>query len=150
MHLADWDLALRLSLVASAASVPDLLVAYTLHGSNMQTDERGLEAELEQFPRKHATARAASGVVLDERSWLRWRISARRLAGDAHGAARAGHGDWGESKADLAMLLRAVVLVVGGERAMRAGRRLRASDVVPRTSRNGWFGASRFAPSTGR
>jgi GT2 family glycosyltransferase len=130
VHLADWDIALRLSRVAKAASVPHLLVAYTLHGANMQTDERGLEVELERFARKHASARAAAGAVLDEPSWLRWRISARRLAGDVRGAARA---SWrlGRTQGDLGMLLRAVVLGVGGERAMRLGRRLRSSQVAP-------------------
>lgn len=125
-HLADWDLGLRLSAHAAAVALPDRLVAYTLHGANMQTDERILEAERDRFARKHAEA----GIALDEASWLRWRASARRLGGDRRGTALA-YWRLGRSGGGPAMLVRAAVLTVAGEPAMRLVARARRSPRPP-------------------
>jgi glycosyltransferase involved in cell wall biosynthesis len=123
-HMADWDLLLRLSGTAHAASASEPLVAYTLHGSNMQQDDAELEAELEHFERKHASARKATGVSLDRTAWINWRIRARRLAGDRRGAAASCLRLAWQSR-DPAMVARGIVIAVGGERAAGAARAMR-------------------------
>jgi glycosyltransferase involved in cell wall biosynthesis len=125
-HLADWDMALRLSQSAPAAAVPEPLVAYTLHGSNLQADESGLSADLALFEAKHGPARAALGVQLDEVAWLRWRLEARRLRGDRRGAARV-YLALAARERKLGLLLRALMLRMAGKRAMRIGRAIRTA-----------------------
>jgi glycosyltransferase involved in cell wall biosynthesis len=120
-HLADWDFAVRLSGVGDGAAIPDLLVACTLHESNMHLDERSLLLELEHFDAKHAPARAALGVESDRAAWLRWRIAARRRAGDRFGAARA-YLELAWKGRDPVLFARGTFMALGGERAMEAGR----------------------------
>jgi cellulose synthase/poly-beta-1,6-N-acetylglucosamine synthase-like glycosyltransferase len=66
--LADWDLWLRLASKATAAATPDLLVAYTLHPSNMHLDapDRVLE-DFRRFRRVHDVTPAAEIELLE---WL--------------------------------------------------------------------------------
>jgi glycosyltransferase involved in cell wall biosynthesis len=122
-HLADWDFAVRLSGIGQGVALPHLLVASTLHESNMQLDEPPLVAELQRFDAKHAASRAALGVVPDRAAWLRWRIAARRRAGDRLGAARA-YLELAWKCRDPVLFTRGLFMGLGGERAMDAGRRV--------------------------
>jgi hypothetical protein len=66
--LADWDLWLRLASKATATATPDLLVAYTLHASNMHLDapDRVLE-DFRRLQRVHEVTPAAEIELLE---WL--------------------------------------------------------------------------------
>lgn len=79
--LADWDLWTRLALVSPLATVWRPHVAYVLHGANMTARPRGFDAELDRVRTKHAAARAAAGVELDEDAWARWFAEVARRGG---------------------------------------------------------------------
>ena len=66
--LADWDLWMRLASRATATATPDLLVAYTLHPSNMHLNapDRVL-ADFDRFQRAHDLSPAAEIELLE---WL--------------------------------------------------------------------------------
>ena len=66
--LADWDLWMRLASRATATATPDLLVAYTLHSSNMHLNapDRVL-ADFDRFQRAHDLTPAAEIELLE---WL--------------------------------------------------------------------------------
>ena len=66
--LADWDLWMRLASTATATATPELLVAYTLHSSNMHLDapDRVL-ADFDRFQRAHDVTPAAEIELLE---WL--------------------------------------------------------------------------------
>jgi glycosyltransferase involved in cell wall biosynthesis len=66
--LADWDLWMRLASRATATATPDLLVAYTLHSSNMHLNapDRVL-ADFDRFQRAHDVTPAAEAELLE---WL--------------------------------------------------------------------------------
>jgi glycosyltransferase involved in cell wall biosynthesis len=128
--IADWDLVLRLSARATGVSVPESLVAYTHHGSNMHSDERRLAEERDWFVRKHAAAYEQMGVRLDEDSWLRWRLGARQLSGDARGAGRVAL-RLGVRRRDPRLLVRGAGLMIGGRPALRLARRARRARAGP-------------------
>lgn len=84
--LADWDLWLRLTAVAPAAPVPELLVAYTAHGGNMHVARpRAVIDEYRVLARLQADRNPAA-PLLDEAGFVRWvgddtrRSGRRRLA----------------------------------------------------------------------
>ena len=122
--LADWDFNVRLSAAGPGAVVPERLVAWMLHGTNMHQAETRLAQEFSYIERKHAAARAAAGVRLDREHWLRWRSETRRRAGDRRGTA-AGYWQLGIESRDPKMLGRGVGMWLGGERALSIARRLR-------------------------
>ena len=66
--LADWDLWMRLASRATATATPDLLVAYTVHSSNMHLNapDRVL-ADFDRFQRAHDLTSAAEIELLE---WL--------------------------------------------------------------------------------
>lgn len=84
---ADWDFHLRLSESAYGVGVPKRLVAYTIHPGSMHLNEEQAVRELALFERKHAVKRA--GKCAETRSYLRWRASSYRTAGDRKNASRA-------------------------------------------------------------
>jgi glycosyltransferase involved in cell wall biosynthesis len=122
--LADWDFNIRLSAAGTGCVVPEQLVAWMLHDTNMHQTEARLGRELAYVERKHAAARAATGVRLDREHWLRWRSETRRRAGDRWGTA-AGYWQLGRASKDLKMIGRAVGMWLGGERALTMARWLR-------------------------
>jgi Glycosyl transferase family 2 len=66
--LADWDLWMRLASRATATATPDLLVAYTVHASNMHLNAPGrVLADFDRFQRAHDLTPAAEIELLD---WL--------------------------------------------------------------------------------
>jgi hypothetical protein len=130
--LADWDFNLRLSATGTGAVVPERLVAWMLHGTNMHQAETRLAQEFCYIERKHAAARAAAGVRLDRAHWLRWRSETRRRAGDRRGTA-AGYWQLGLESRDPKMLGRAVGMWLGGERALSIARRMRPGRDVDAT-----------------
>jgi len=130
--LADWDFNIRLSAAGPGGVVPERLVAWMLHGTNMHQAETRLAQELSYIERKHAAARVAAGVRLDREHWLRWRSETRRRAGDRRGTA-AGYWQLGIESRDARMLGRGMGMWLGGERALRIARRLRPGRDVRET-----------------
>ena len=124
VHLADWDFMARLSARNRGAMTPEKLVGYTVHRGNMHRDDSILGEELRRFERKHADELARVGTSIDRASWLQWRAAARRSAGDRLGSAGA-HLKLGWHRRDPAVAARGVALALGGERTMRAARRVR-------------------------
>lgn len=122
-HTADWDLLIRLSANASAAMTPEHLVAYTVHGANMQFRDGAIAHELRYIKSKYASARRELGVSIDRAWWLHWRADARRLAGERLGTASA-YLQLGWLERDPRMVARAVILLAGGERSMTVMRHL--------------------------
>jgi glycosyltransferase involved in cell wall biosynthesis len=122
--LADWDLHVRLSAEGPAATVPDPLVAYALHETNMHLAEASSLTELQRFDSKHGLERRRLGVSLDRAWWLRGRVDSRRRAGDHRGAGVA-LCQLGRLTREPGLVARGVVLWLGGERAMTAARVLR-------------------------
>ncbi len=127
MHIADWDLLIRLSASATPAMTPEYLLAYTLHGTNMQRrGGRALAQELRRVQSKYAPARAQLGVSIDRAWWLQWRAGASRLAGNRFRAGSA-YVQLGWLERDLQMIARGVVMAAGGEPALAATRRVAAT-----------------------
>jgi glycosyltransferase involved in cell wall biosynthesis len=122
-HVADWDFAVRLSAAGEGIVVNEKLVACTLHEMNMHLDEAALLAEIRRFDAKHAAARTALGVSPDRIAWLRWRVTARRRAGERRGAALA-YLELAGRCGDPVALTRGLAMGLGGERAMRLGQRV--------------------------
>jgi hypothetical protein len=118
-HLADWDLAVRLTSAGTAVVAQGPLLACTLHGGNMQLDEAALAAELERFAKRHEPARRAMTVELDTLGWLRWRILAQRRGGSRLAAARA-YARLGWKGRDAGSLARGLAIAILGPRAADA------------------------------
>ena len=125
--LGDWDLAVRLSDAGRSAMTPDHLVAYTVHETNMHSDEAAVQGELQQFERKHAHARAAQGVSVNRPFLILWRANGRRHRGDNRGAA-IDYLRLGWLRRDPRPLVRGIVLGLGGDRVIRSARRLMQRD----------------------
>jgi glycosyltransferase involved in cell wall biosynthesis len=66
-NLADWDLWVRLSLVAPLAAVPHPLTAYLRHPSSLSKDLRSIRREFEHVQAKFALERAARGLASSHR-----------------------------------------------------------------------------------
>ena len=80
-HLADWDLWMRFSAAAPVAACPDVLVAYTMHSSNMHSaDTATAYGELERLE--------ARGVDADRVLFARWVAWGHRRAGRRLAASR--------------------------------------------------------------
>ncbi len=62
-NLADWDMWLRLSLVAPLAVVDAPLVGYLRHRRSLSHDASGMRRELDHINVKHATTRTAWGLT---------------------------------------------------------------------------------------
>ena len=84
--LADWDLHLRLAAAGPGAAIPDVVVAYTVHRTNMHYDETGIHDELARLDAKHSAG--GRGLHVDPEAWLRWRLSAQMLSGQRARAVR--------------------------------------------------------------
>ena len=81
-QLADWDLWIRLALAAGAESIPDVLVAYTMHQQNMLlTDRRDVFPELEYLAEKHRAASERLGARPDRARFARWVAQGHRRGG---------------------------------------------------------------------
>ena len=90
MHLADWDLWVRLAAEARGAACPEPLVGYRLHPASMRSTSGGAIAELTRFDRKHSERAAVGGPGRppDGRIWFyRWLSDGQLLAGRRVGAA---------------------------------------------------------------
>ncbi len=138
-HLADWDFVLRLSQAGAAVAVDEPLIAYRLHGANMQIDDTGLMDELRYLNEKYTEASAANAASIDMAGWWRWRINARRLAGDRRGTAAA-YIRLARVTRNPQDAIRGVAMMLGGERAMSFARHLGRSQrqaVAP-----GWLEAA--------
>jgi glycosyltransferase involved in cell wall biosynthesis len=85
--LEDWDLWLRLSLVAEARYLPDVLATYRLRRGGMSQDRRRMDASrfrvLDALRHRHPEALAALGrrgrrVVADVHNWFGYQAYASR------------------------------------------------------------------------
>jgi glycosyltransferase involved in cell wall biosynthesis len=121
--LADWDLLTRLTAIGEGAATPDHLVGYTIHSEGMHRDHEAAADERHRLERKHADARAAAGVSIDEASWWRWRASTLRRQVDRRRTAAA-LAKVGWYTGDPRMLVRAAAMRIGGETAMSGARRV--------------------------
>jgi glycosyltransferase involved in cell wall biosynthesis len=66
-NLADWDLWVRLSLVAPLAAVPRPLTAYLRHPSSLSQDLRSIRREFDHVGAKFTRERAARGLASSHR-----------------------------------------------------------------------------------
>jgi glycosyltransferase involved in cell wall biosynthesis len=121
--MEDWDLLIRLTAIGEGAATPDHLVGYTIHSGGMHNDREAAADERHRLERKHADARAAAGVTIDEASWWRWRASTLRRQGDRRRTAAA-LAKVGWYTRDPTMVLRAAAMRIGGESAMTGARRV--------------------------
>lgn len=71
-NLADWDMWLRLALVAPLAEVDAPLVGYVRHRRSMSHDPSRMRRELEHIKVKHAAPRASWGMSDASLFHLRW------------------------------------------------------------------------------
>ncbi|MBI4636038.1 MAG: glycosyltransferase [Candidatus Rokubacteria bacterium] len=99
--LEDWDLWLRLSLVAPARYVPAVQATYRLHGGSMSRDRALMDMRrfqvLDKLRRVHPEALARLGwrgrrIIADVHNWFGYQAYAR--------------GDWSEARARLVASLR--------------------------------------------
>lgn len=125
-HLADWDMALRLSARGHPVAVNAPLIAYVIHGGNMHAHQTGLDEDLQLLLDEYSRERAARAVEFDRVAWLGWRAYGYRVAGDRRAAAR-GYRQLARKTRDPRQLARSVAMYVGGERAMTALQRLKGS-----------------------
>jgi glycosyltransferase involved in cell wall biosynthesis len=78
-QLTDWDLWIRLAEASSAAAVPELLVGYLKHSSNMLTDkEHDILRELRYIEEKHRTDMRMAGINLSHWAGLNHLMAGRR------------------------------------------------------------------------
>jgi glycosyltransferase involved in cell wall biosynthesis len=90
VQLADWDLWIRLALSGPAASVPDVVVAYTMHDESMLlTDPHDVLPEMDYLVAKHRDASYARGIAFDRALFARWVARGHRRGGRRWRAARA-------------------------------------------------------------
>jgi glycosyltransferase involved in cell wall biosynthesis len=130
-QLADWDLWIRLALVAPAAAVPELLVGYVMQPQSMLlADRRDVFPEFERLVEKHRDAAARLGAAPDPVRFARWvalghlRAGRRRAAAQMYLRTGLRHRDVGvAARAPAALLGR---FGLGGARA--AARAVRGGD----------------------
>jgi glycosyltransferase involved in cell wall biosynthesis len=85
--LADWEMWIRLALRGSFASVPEIVVAYVHHASNMSIGRWDLYlAEFDAIGSKHRREREERGIALDGIGFSRWLAGEQRRGGDWRGA----------------------------------------------------------------
>jgi glycosyltransferase involved in cell wall biosynthesis len=138
--MADWDLLIRLTAIGKGAATPEHLVGYTIHSGGMHNDREVAADERHRLERKHADARAAAGVSIDEASWWRWRSSTLRRQCDRRGTATA-LAKLGWHTRDPITMVRAATMRIGGEAAMTGARRLvRRRPEAPEAPE--WLGAA--------
>jgi glycosyltransferase involved in cell wall biosynthesis len=78
--LADWDLWIRLAEQGAPAVVPQVLVAYRLHGDNLSSRRAGVLAEAAHIERKHAAIRGGRPLT---KAWIiRWQAWQAARSGD--------------------------------------------------------------------
>jgi glycosyltransferase involved in cell wall biosynthesis len=128
---ADWDFHIRLSKSNIGFGIPDRLIAYTIHTTNMHLDESVVRRELHVFNSKHQIARQGSTVRSDQDDYLRWRAGSYRASGDRSRSA------WAFARLAIrqhhaGMALRSVALLLGLEPVLGWARRHRkdSSEVV--------------------
>jgi glycosyltransferase involved in cell wall biosynthesis len=118
--VADWDLSLRLSAAGPPALAHGLNVAYRRHADNHHTDDpSGFLEDLRRLEAKHSPL----GVRPDRVSVTRWLAGGQRRAGHPWEALRL-YLTGARSERNVGNALRALALL-GGERVMATGRRLR-------------------------
>ena len=83
-HTTDWDMWIRLARATSAASVPEVVVAYRLHEGQESRREQEMVAELEVLEAKFRALRAELGVDLDRAAFEEY---AARRSSDPEAAA---------------------------------------------------------------
>lgn len=89
-QLADWDLWIRLSLVAKAAAIEDVLVALVMHPKSMLlVDRRDVFVEFGYLVEKHRGACERAHVEFDRARFARWVAGGHLRAGRRRAAARA-------------------------------------------------------------
>lgn len=128
--MADWDLWLRLTGMAPAASVTDPLLAYAEHTTNMQlTDWRLVPREFRYMAGKHGAGARAAGVLFAGEAWGRWKAHTDRRLGRRWAASRSllGVGLRYGSPQDV---LRAALIPLG-EGAMARASRARRQQLEP-------------------
>ena len=87
--LADWDLWIRLALIAPLAPVAAPVVAYLVHPGALSTDVQASERELELIDERYRSQRERLGVSLDHLSFAAYFAELRQRAGGRLPAARA-------------------------------------------------------------
>ena len=88
-HTTDWDMWIRLARATSAASVPEVVVAYRLHEGQESRREQEMVAELEVLEAKFRALRAELGVDLDRAAFEEY---AARRSSDPEAAATGPNG----------------------------------------------------------
>jgi glycosyltransferase involved in cell wall biosynthesis len=122
LHLADWDLWIRLALAHRGAACPDILVGYVQHpGSMRATYDRDVLGEFAYLADKHADHSREWGVELDRFGLCQWLATGHRHAGRRRDAARLYMRSAVEHRRPDNLIRGAAVLL--GERVMRLAAR---------------------------
>jgi hypothetical protein len=127
VHLADWDLLIRLSEVSGGVATEDRLIAYTLHPENMHLAENMLGEDLRLFNEKHERKRSEFDVKFDRALWLSWRSAAQWRA-ERYRRAALGNLELALRRRDPGLMARAMAVGLGGKWAIRARHRIRGRD----------------------
>ena len=85
VHIADWDLWIRLAGAGTAAVCEDVLVAYVLHQANIHVLDDP-SAELDALVSKHAGASPPRRIAVDRVGYARW-VAGQRSRTGRHGQA---------------------------------------------------------------
>lgn len=86
--LADWDMWIRLSLAAAAASVHRPLVASVRHDASLSRLHEAFTRDLARIEAKHRDARFDCGVELHHDRWLLWAARMHLRSGRRHEACK--------------------------------------------------------------
>src|SRR4029079_13320637 len=80
-HMPDWDLWIRLAAEHTAASIPNVAVAYLTHPGSMLTDADGLDREMDLLAAKHEELSRRAGIGFDRLRCDRWAALGYRRRG---------------------------------------------------------------------
>jgi glycosyltransferase involved in cell wall biosynthesis len=139
VHIADWDLWIRLASVGKVVVLEDVLVAYLLHDRNLHVVDDP-SPEVDRLVRKHASADPPLRISADRLGYSRWVASQRSRAG-LHWQAADVYFRAGLRYRSLGNFLRAADALLA-KRASGASRRLaREQPASPPADRPDWFRA---------
>lgn len=133
--IADWDLYIRLALVAPIASIDVPLLGYVRHPDSMSLDQSAWGQELAIVRTKYRQERIERGVDQDDVAYRLWVADNLRKAGDRRGAVKVYLSALRRSPSPR--IVRPLAVTLAGRRVIASvgARRLRAVDVPDEATR---------------
>jgi glycosyltransferase involved in cell wall biosynthesis len=135
VHVADWDLWIRLAAAGTGVVCHDVLVAYLLHDANMHVVDDP-SADLDELVRKHAAASPARTIQPDRLGYSRWVATQRTRAG-RHREAADVYLRGAIRNRSVGNLVRALDALLGKRPSRLVG--LRSRTAAPRPAQPDWL-----------